>query len=330
MTSSGSPYSKPHLELPAQVELLVSRGLEIDDRDEAERVLRAVGYYRLSGYWYPYRQPSPTGLGRADDFIAGTSFDQVARLYDFDRRLKLHLLDALERIEIAVRVQVGHVLGRRGGAYAHLVPANLDGRFLQPRVVGDPSRYDEWIRRTQDAQRRSREDFVEHFRARYDGRLPIWAVTEILDFGGVSALYNGLIRADRDEIARELGAFDAAGQGNGAALGNWLWVINYLRNVCAHHSRLWNRNMDVQIAPARLQSIGPLARLHGGPPAQVARVFGPLCLVMFLLAEVCAEDVAARWRDDLLRLLESAMRGTGRSVREMGFPGDWTGWALWR
>lgn len=59
-----APYTKPHLDLPAQVRLLASRGLVVPDPLHAERVLQAVGYYRLSGYWYPYRQPSPTGVGR--------------------------------------------------------------------------------------------------------------------------------------------------------------------------------------------------------------------------------------------------------------------------
>lgn len=117
-------YTKPHLDFPAQVQLLASRGLVIPDPQYAQRLLRAVGYYRLSGYWYPYRQPDPSGGGRADDFLPGTSLDQIVGLYDFDRRLKLHLLDALERIEIAARVQVGAVLGRRG-VYAHLDSANL-------------------------------------------------------------------------------------------------------------------------------------------------------------------------------------------------------------
>ncbi len=308
--------------------LLASRGLVIPDPRDAERILRTVGYYRLSGYWYPYRQTSPTGAGRADDFVPGTALDQIIGLYDFDRRLKLHLLDALERIEIAVRVQLGHVLGRRG-TYAHLDPANQDARFDQPLASGKPSRYQEWLRRMQEAQQRSREDFVEHFRAKYDGRLPTWVVTEILDFGGVSTLYSGLRRRDRDGIAAEFAALDGKGRGNGAALSNWLRVINYLRNTCAHHSRLWNRNMDVQLATTHLRPIGPLARLHTGPTIQVSRVFGPLCLVLFLLAEVVDEDAWERWRDDLVALLTTALAPTGRTLAEMGFPPEWRTSSLW-
>lgn len=243
--------------------------------------------------------------------------------------MKLHLLDALERIEIAARVQVGHVLGRRG-TYAHLDPTNLDARFDQPARDGGPSRYLEWRARMQTAQQRSSEDFVEHFRVNYDGRLPTWVVTEILDLGGLFTLYSGLKRQDRDEIAADFGALDSAGAGNGRALGNWLRVINYLRNTSAHHSRLWNRNMDVQIAPTHLRSIGPLAHLYAGQTSQRARVFAALCLIVFLLAEVVEGDAWEQWRSGLIGLLTSALPPTGRALSEMGFPPGWQTWSLWR
>jgi abortive infection bacteriophage resistance protein len=103
-------YRKPHLTLDQQAELLAGRGMQLDQA-EAVRWLSMVGYYRLSGYWYPYRQR--TAAGRADEFETGTSWTHVVALYDFDRRLRLLLLDALERIEIGMRARIGYNLGRR-------------------------------------------------------------------------------------------------------------------------------------------------------------------------------------------------------------------------
>jgi abortive infection bacteriophage resistance protein len=148
------------------------------------------------------------------------------------------------------------------------------------------------------------------------------------DFGGVSTLYSGLKRRDRDEIADYFGARDGSGRGNGAALINWLRVINYLRNTCAHHSRLWNRNMDVQLATAHLRPIGPLTQLHTGPTTQFSRIFGPLGLVL-LLAEVVDDDAWERWRDGLVPLLTTALPPTGRTLAEMGFPDGWRTLPLW-
>lgn len=321
------PYTKPHLTLDAQVQLLLSRGMIIPDESRAIHVLGSIGYYRLSGYWYPYRQQGAPGTDRLDQFDDGTMLDQVLALYDFDRRLKLLLLDALERIEIAARVQVGHVLGRRD-AFAHLDIAHLDAGFDRPGRDGKRP-YRAWLARVEAAQGKSNEDFVKHFRAKYHDRLPTWVVTEILDFGGISWLYSGLKRPDRDEIATWFGAIDGTGRGSGKTLKNWLMVVNYIRNVCAHHSRLWNRNMDVQIAPADLRSMPGLADLASGSAAELSRVFGALSLTLHLLDRVADGPTVAAWRGELLDLVVGGLEPSGRSLREMGFPSEWRTRAVW-
>lgn len=49
------PYNKPYLSVEEQVELLRARGMGISDTDRAEACLHRIGYYRLSGYAYPFR-----------------------------------------------------------------------------------------------------------------------------------------------------------------------------------------------------------------------------------------------------------------------------------
>ncbi len=306
-------YTKPHLPVPDQVRLLAGRGLVITDPAGAARWLSVVGYYRLSGYWYPYRAPGPGGVGRADTFAAGTTFEEVIDLYTFDRRLKLLVLDALERVEIAVRFRVGYTLGRRG-PYAHLDPDTLDRSF------GATAAYTTWRRKVDTAQAASHEDFVEHFRTKYDGRLPVWVVTEILDFGSLSHLYAGLQRRDRDEIAHGLGVTDAAGRGNGAALVNWLRVLNYLRNTCAHHSRLWNRNLTVQLAPSHLTAITALAHLSGAGTAVTSRPAGVLAVLAYLTNHVAPDSA---WAAELTTLVQTSLPPCHRAPEEMGFPAGW-------
>ena len=110
---------KPWKSIDEQVEILHSRGLQIDDGERAKRYLRRLGYYRLGGYWYPFRQFRKTDNGqtadlRSDDFIEGSRFDDLITLYVFDKKLRLLALDALERIEMALRVDVAHLLGETG------------------------------------------------------------------------------------------------------------------------------------------------------------------------------------------------------------------------
>lgn len=308
-------YTKPHLSVPDQVQLLESRGLVVSDPAAAGRWLGVVGYYRLSGYWYPYRAPGPGGTGRSDEFVAGTTFEEVIDLYTFDRRLKLHVLDALERVEIAVRFRVGHTLGRRS-PYAHLDPDHLDRSF------GQSAAYTTWRLKVDAAQAGSREDFVDHFRTRYDGRLPVWVVTEVLDFGSLSHLYAGLRRRDRDrdEIAHDLAVTDSVGRGNGAALVNWLRVLNYLRNTCAHHSRLWNRNLTVQLASRHLTAIAALRQVGAGGVATTSRPAGVLAVLAYLMNEVAP---GSSWAADLTTLIGVGLPPCHRRPQEMGFPPKW-------
>jgi abortive infection bacteriophage resistance protein len=315
-------YAKPHLSFDDQVQLLKSRGMIIDDPSAAAKVLSVVGYYRLGGYWYPYRRK--LGAAQRDDrFVDGTAFTTVVRLYDVDRRLKLHVLDAIERVEIALRVMIGFTLGKRG-AYAHLSSRNLDGQFT--RSAGrQPSRYDDWLDRVLSAQARSSEDFVVHFQQKYDGRLPVWVVTEIMGFGSMAHLYRGLKAVDRNAIAADLGIVDQTGLGNGYALGNWLRVLNYVRNICAHHSRLWNRHLVNQIAPRPLASIPDLQYLTGWQMSH-NRVFSTLCVLAFLLNRV---GQGVDWATPVRQMLSAEVPACGRSLGELGFPAGWSAHSPW-
>ena len=142
-------YNKPYRTVAEQVSLLISRGLEIPNVSSATACLERIGYYRLSGYWYPFRRSHistnpvtgqlllhPT-TGRRyvvveDDFRPGTTFQSVMDLYVFDKRLRLIFLDAIERVEVALRVDIALMLGARD-PWAHRDPNQLHGNFTKKR-----------------------------------------------------------------------------------------------------------------------------------------------------------------------------------------------------
>ncbi|HEY9417825.1 MAG TPA: Abi family protein [Pseudonocardia sp.] len=238
---SRSAYGKPFKTITQQRQLLESRGMTVSDPASAERWLNSVGYYRLSGYWYPYRvrrQPAGAPPVIDDNFQPGTTFEQIIELYDFDRKLKLLVLDAIERVEVAMRVRVGHTLGRHG-AFAHTDPNVLSPEFVGVTSPAQPpahaewldSAHAKWLRKVAQEQSRSKEEFVKHFTRKYGGPLPVWVVTEILDFGGLSRLYEGLKQKDRDDIAASFNLTDNSGAGHGAALVSWMKNLNYIRNT---------------------------------------------------------------------------------------------------
>lgn len=329
---------KPFLTIEQQIERLKSRGMPITNQDFARRWLSAVGYYRLSGYWYPFFDTDSDGK-RADRFSPDTTFDEVVRLYEFDRHLKNHMLSAIERIEVAMRSQVGHTLGSRG-PLSHLDGNNFDQGFV------NSGNHMDWLATAfgRVKRQRSKDQSLKHHFENYDGRIPIWVLTEVLDFSDLSKLYAGMRDEDRDAIAVWLQIPDAVvpesaprhGRGSsakrrdrrrksagpGSTLANMLEQLTIVRNICAHHSRLWNRTL-VPIGTTSLRSVDAFS----GIPSQSERVYGTICTAAFLLRTTSPHST---WLLQLEDLIDQSFPETGlRSPHEMGFPNGWKHLSLW-
>ena len=108
-------YNKPALTFSQQVELLVARGLVVKNKKRVEGTLANISYYRLSAYMLPFKEYQNGVI--IDRFIQGTTWEQIYDLYKFDRKLRLLLFDAIERIEIAVRTQIVNQLSLKYGSH---------------------------------------------------------------------------------------------------------------------------------------------------------------------------------------------------------------------
>lgn len=280
MSAEEAPFTqlKLHRSYPEQLSLLKARGMAFADDDVALEALQRLNYYRLSGYWYPFRSTNPNGVpGRQNAFRGGTSFELIVQLYDFDRRLRLLVLEAVERIEVALRVDVAHQLGRKH-RLAYMFPQLLDGKFTsQQNPRTGRTDYDAWLEKHGIKVAESKDDFVKHHRQHYGGKLPIWAAVEMWEFGQLSKLFAGMKYADQTYIAKKYGL----PQGN--HLASWLRTLNLVRNVAAHHSRLWNRNItELPSFPPTL----PHHKLHhvASDPSTLKRVYGALAIAQQLLS----------------------------------------------
>jgi abortive infection bacteriophage resistance protein len=215
-------YLKGHLPLEDQAQRLLDRGL-IAEKEELIRRLSAVSYYRLSGYLFPFRESG------SDSFRSGTELRVVWDRYCFDRRLRVLLLDAIERVEVAVRTQLVYHFSRAHGAFGHTLEANLSGlKVLE---------YIGWRESLIEETQRSKEAFKEHFFKKYGDchqNLPIWMVCELMSMGSMLTFYKGVEKGIQDCVA---GHFEMPDE----LLLTWLRSLYAARNICAHHSRIWNR-----------------------------------------------------------------------------------------
>jgi len=157
-----------------------------------------------------------------DDFREGTGFSDALDFYVFDKKLRLIVLDALERVEVGLRTDIAILLGRHD-PWVHRDPSRLHGKFARrPARAGALStRHDEWLDRLDKKFRRSNEDFAKHFKTKYPGdHPPIWIAVELWDFGTLSHFFSGMQISDKDKIAAQ---YDLP---PGRMLESWLRTLN--------------------------------------------------------------------------------------------------------
>jgi len=288
-------YLKAALSFPDQLAQLQQRGLHVADPDRALHWLGRVSYYRLSAYFLPFKE--------RESFRPGTEFNDIAGLYIFDRKLRLLILDAIERIEIALRTSITYEIGHAYGPFGHTDPANFAPNLDHAKFMAELA----------SEEHRARETFAAHFRKKYtaESHLPVWMATELLSFGTISILYKSLAPAIKNRISAEFGVSDRYA-------ASWLHALSYIRNVCAHHKRLWNRELAIKPQlPTR-----SLAWPHAVQSNE--RLYCILVLLQHMLKVVSPR---CHWRDRLFKLFDEH---PDVSLAPMQVPPDWRVRAIWR
>lgn len=320
-------YNKPHRTYEQQLALLKSRGLEITNDDIALEYLRRLGYYRLSGYWYPCRQlisasshrSKPVRPQRKDEFMPGLRFQDAVELYVFDKKLRLLILDAIERVEVACRGDIAYLLGKKD-RFAYNNPSLLYGNFT--KKIDDKTgktKHQEWLIKHDQLIQRSKEDFVEHYKIKYGLPLPMWVAIELWDFGLLSTFYKGMVVQDKTDIAAKYGVSDFQ------VMESWLRCLNYVRNVVAHHSRLWNRNLIDQPKLARKGEMPTFDSFVRNVSA-TSRIYIVICILAHFMQYVCPRS---SWKTRLVNLVHSFPKVVHANVHDMGFPEDWEQHEFW-
>lgn len=329
-------YPKPWKSYQEQLDQLVARGMVVTEPAKALDYLERIGYYRLSGYWYPFRErvelclldpqtgrkPKKVKVDRLplDEFKPCTTFQNAVDLYVFDKKLRLLVLDALERIEVALRVDLSHSLGRHD-KFAYLRPELFHESFSRKlEAKTGLTKHHTWLGKHATLINRSNEEFIRHNKEKYGLPLAIWVACEVWDFGTLSTLYAGLTEADQDAISQQYGI------SSGRVFATWLHSLNYLRNVCAHHSRLWNRNVVVYPRLPSSDETPTLAAFHD------VRHRKPFVLLLMTLHLMKAINPASTWGQRIKSLLEQDfpdLRHLGLGLEGMGAPEGWQEIATW-
>lgn len=297
------PYTKPAIPFLEQLNKLVARGLVIPDQAQALVKLESTGYYRLSGYCYPFRVRDAHGQA-LNQFVPNTSWDQVITLYEFDRHLRLLVLDAIERVEVAIRTQLTYHFSCAHGAFGHTDAANFHPKFDHAA----------WLADAEKETDRSGDKFIDHYKFKYEGfpTIPLWMLTEVLSLGSLSRLYRGLNHGDKLPVSTYFNTHHKR-------LADWLHTLTYIRNVCAHHSRLWNRELSIR--PDKVKDI------LWQPPSTPRndRIFYVLLILRYLQF---SSGNGYEWVNEV-NILLSPISDSAQWRAAMGIPDNWQTHPIW-
>lgn len=275
-------YNKQAFSIGQQIQQLKESGLTIQDSDNAPHYLSHISYYRLAGYWWPMQDDKVNHI-----FKPNSKFCDVIALYNFDRELRLLLFDIIEKIEISLRTKLIYHLSHEFDPWWF---QNFNIFQNAPDLVKTLSTIEEEIDRSKDT-------FIKEHKKKHkdDGRFPpSWKSLEQTSFGALSKLYGNLKNniSSKDIIAKEFGTV------NHTYLPSWLQSIAQIRNYCAHHSRLWNRNLP---GSPKLLPSPPNQWIQDVPkPHEFQFLYVHLCCMKYLLNVVQPENNFGERLENLL------------------------------
>lgn len=208
-----------------QIEILKSKGLEIDDINYAKSVLLRENYFFLSGYRHLFLKSPKDRM-----FLPGTNFKELYALFNFDRQIRNIFFKNILIVENNAKSIFSYQLSRKYGIKEknYLNPSNFDRSNDKSRQVNDLLKKIKRQIRVNGGQHSA----TMHYMTNY-GYVPFWVVVKVLSFGLISELFTIMKREDQKDIAELYGI-------SVDSLLTYLPILANFRNLCAHEDIMYD------------------------------------------------------------------------------------------
>ena len=284
---------KPYLSIEQQIDHLKNKEkMTINNVAFAKKVLSRINYYHLSGYWYNLYDNNK-------EFIPGTTFEQIYKLYQFDCKLRFLITQLLKDLELKFKAHIANYIGEPWGplgyqSVSHFYDEDSHINFL-------------YILNKKKKQYKNKP-FVQHHIDNYDGKLPIWAVIEILSFSDVTKFYKSFYDADRKKLLKKNYKNNWDIIKNATETPKWIITLCNIRNICAHYERLYN---------TRLVNSVKLPQKYATYNIKTNKLFAAIIILMLLIDD---NQIKSKFITDL-KMLFNQYNFT--NIQQMGFPNNW-------
>ncbi|RYA46044.1 MULTISPECIES: Abi family protein [unclassified Enterobacter cloacae complex] len=306
------PYKKPYFSSDKLCTKLHSDGLTISNLSDAKKILERSSYYRFKAYLIPFRNEATR------KYYPEATFEQAHQLYLFDQDLRLLVFKLIQKIEIALRSSFDYwITGQSNNSFW----------YLDSSLFSEKSQHIQTISGVSTSFRNSKEEFALHYKSKYynefcpfhRGLPPGWVSIELMTFGNLKKLLEAFNEEAVNRLKLDRYASKVAGVKNFEILLNWVAVIHSVRNLCCHHSRLFNRNL---LAPKLIKSLLlpsiPLVKVTGSNKDQLNRTYTSFAVIQKMLSAFGFEKIGA----DIERVFLTYPISQ-KFMASMGFPERW-------
>lgn len=285
-------YNKPALNVKKQIELLKFRNLIVEDYTYAELILSNITYYRLSSYMKFFQIN--------DEFKANTTFEKIIDLYNFDKELRSLIFENIRLVEISLRTKICLHMCTNYGTHWF----NNEDNFKNEKS------YLTTLDILNNEKALQKDTFIKYYTNKYSEPKmpPFWMFTEVLSMGDLSKILDSLNFKDLKQISRNL----TPDYYTAPVLTNWIHVLATIRNICAHHSRLWNRELKIKFSRPQKIVQWDLNKV----------ILDKVYAVCFVLSILLKHHPCSNFDEDLISLLK---KHPNIDITCMGFPDNWTG-----
>lgn len=291
------------LSVQDQAQLLIDKELICNDKARLERYLYSIGYYRLSIYWFPYFS------SQEDKFVPDTTFDKILGIYIFDRKLRLLVMEAFERIEVALRVQWSNAL---------TLEYNDIHAYRKQDLFKNTSLHRKCLCELDDEFKKGSR--IQHYKDNNSSSLfsPTCVAVEMMSFGTLSRW----LENTKDTAPKKI-VMEKFGMPNIKVLERVFHALTPVRNVCAHHSRLWNHRFVFPLPT--IHKIKASFKCKESNSNQLDNhLYNYLVVIDALLREISPNT---SWTNRLITLLNTV---ESTNHKAMGFPDDWREREPWK
>ena len=231
-----------------QIDILKSKGLEIDDIDYAKDVLLRENYFFLSGYRHLFLRSPKDRM-----FLPGTTFKELYSMFNFDRQIRNIFFKNILIVENNAKSIFSYQLSRKYGIKEkdYLNPHNFDRNGEKARQVNDLLKKIKRQIRVNGGQHSATMHYISNY-----GYVPFWVVVKVLSFGLISELYTIMKYEDQREIAQVYGI-------DVDDLLIYLPILANYRNLCAHEDIMYDHRTQRAIDDTKFHNHLEISKIDG-------------------------------------------------------------------